>query len=111
MLQAQHTKQPRFSPWAYSLDLILPVARLGQSTSWTPVSDGGWLSLPGWTQRLVWFEEVFGWVAALTLAEGVRLHPETVRQLQTTRPTGAHRALWASVVVLALAVAALALTR
>jgi len=50
-------------------------------------------------------------VAAVTLAEGVRLHPETVRQLQTTRPTGAHRALWTSVVVLALAVAALALTR
>ncbi len=59
---------PRFSPWAYSLDLILPVARLGQSASWTPVSDGGWLSLSGWTQRLVWFEEIFGWVAALTLA-------------------------------------------
>ena len=50
-------------------------------------------------------------VAAVTLAEGVRLHPETVKELQAARPTGAHRALWTSVVVLALAVAALALTR
>jgi hypothetical protein len=58
---------PRFSSLAYSLDLILPVARLGQSNMWTPISDGSWTSLSGWTQRLVWFEEVFGWVAALTL--------------------------------------------
>lgn len=58
---------PQFSPLAYSLDLILPVARLGQSNMWTPISDGSWFSLSGWTQRLVWFEEVFGWVAALTL--------------------------------------------
>ncbi|WP_156824742.1 hypothetical protein [Methylocystis rosea] len=58
---------PRFSSFAYSLDLILPVARLGQSNMWTPISDGSWTSLSGWTQRLVWFEEVFGWVAALTL--------------------------------------------
>ena len=58
---------PRFSPLAYSLDLILPVARLGQSNMWTPISDGSWLSLSGWTQRLVWLEEIFGWVAALTL--------------------------------------------
>jgi hypothetical protein len=58
---------PRFSPFAYSLDLILPVARLGQSNMWTPISDGGWFSLSGWTQRLVWLEEIFGWVAALTL--------------------------------------------
>ena len=50
-------------------------------------------------------------VAAQTLSDGVRLHPETVRQLQATRPTGAHRALWASVVLLAAAVAVLALTR
>jgi hypothetical protein len=53
---------PRFSPWAYSFDLILPVVRLGQSTTWAPTWDAVW------TQRLVWFEEIFGWVAALTLA-------------------------------------------
>lgn len=52
----------RFSPWVYSLDLILPVARLGQSAAWAPTSDAVW------TQRLVWIEEIFGWVAALTLA-------------------------------------------
>lgn len=65
--QALLATYPRFSPLAYSLDLILPVARLGQSNTWTPISDGSWFSLSGWTQRLVWFEEVFGWVAALTL--------------------------------------------
>jgi ubiquinone biosynthesis protein len=49
--------------------------------------------------------------AAAALADGVRLHPETVKQLQAARPTGAHRALWSAVAVLATAVAALALSR
>ncbi|MBM3534714.1 MAG: 2-polyprenylphenol 6-hydroxylase [Alphaproteobacteria bacterium] len=49
--------------------------------------------------------------AAAALGEGVRLHPETVKQLNATRPTGAHRALWAAIVVLGAAVAALALMR
>jgi ubiquinone biosynthesis protein len=49
--------------------------------------------------------------AATVLAEGVRLHPETVKQLNATRPTGTHRALWISIVVLGAAVAALALIR
>lgn len=58
---------PRFSPLAFSLDLILPVARLGQSSMWTPVSDGAWFSISGWTPRVVWIEQICGWVAALTL--------------------------------------------
>ncbi len=43
--EALLTTYPRFSPLAYSLDLILPVARLGQSNMWTPISDGSWFSL------------------------------------------------------------------
>ena len=52
-------------------------------------------------------------IAAGVLVDGVRLHPETVKQLQgvTAPPTGAHRMLWAAVVLLSAAVTALALTR
>ena len=52
-------------------------------------------------------------IATAVLVEGVRLHPETVRQFRDmpARPTGAHRALWAAVILLAAAVAALALAR
>ncbi|MSP50611.1 MAG: 2-polyprenylphenol 6-hydroxylase [Alphaproteobacteria bacterium] len=45
------------------------------------------------------------------LVDGVRLHPETVKQLQAARPTGAHRLLWAAVTALAAGIAALALMR
>jgi hypothetical protein len=55
-----------FSPLAYSADLILPVVSLGQSNDWAPITSGESL---GYATRLaVWFEELFGWVAALTLA-------------------------------------------
>lgn len=65
--EALRAVYPRFSPWAYSLDLILPVVHLGQSNMWAPISDSNWFSLSAWTQRFVWFEEIFGWIAALTL--------------------------------------------
>ncbi|QGM92768.1 hypothetical protein F7D13_01295 [Methylocystis rosea] len=58
---------PRFSAWAYSLDLILPVVHIGQATSWTPITAGDFFSFSHWLRRAIWFEEIFGWVAALTL--------------------------------------------
>jgi hypothetical protein len=58
----------QFNPWAYSLDLILPVVQLGEFAKWTHVSDGSWLTLSGWTGAMIYFEKIFGWVAALTLA-------------------------------------------
>ncbi len=60
--------KPAFNPWAYSLDLILPVVQLGEFTKWSHVSDGSWLTLAGWTGFLIYFEKIFGWIAALTLA-------------------------------------------
>jgi len=57
-----------FNPWAYSLDLILPVVQLGEFAKWIHVSDGSWLTLSGWTGFLIYFEKIFGWIAALTLA-------------------------------------------
>jgi hypothetical protein len=86
---------PAFSPFAYSLDRILPVVSLGQTNSWGPVtslraSDGlspspayaahpdviGTLSALGlgsWDLGSVvrfagWFEVIIGWAAGLTLA-------------------------------------------
>ncbi|MBI1868150.1 MAG: hypothetical protein HYS06_07650 [Methylocystis sp.] len=58
-----------FSALAYSADLILPVVSLSQAKDWTPITEGDpWLSLGYWVRRATWFEEIFGWVAALTLA-------------------------------------------
>lgn len=59
---------PRFNAWAYSLDLILPVVQLGEFTRWNHVWQGNWLSFSGFIQILIYFEKIFGWVAALTLA-------------------------------------------
>lgn len=60
--------KPAFNPWAYSLDLILPVVQLGEFAKWSHVSDGSWRTLAGWTGFLIYFEKIFGWIAALTLA-------------------------------------------
>jgi hypothetical protein len=57
-----------FSSLAYSADLILPVVSLGQSNDWSPITSGDGWSLGYVTRCLVWFEELLGWVAALTLA-------------------------------------------
>jgi hypothetical protein len=57
-----------FNALAYSADLILPVVSLGQSNDWAPITSGDDWSLGYVTRCLVWFAELLGWVAALTLA-------------------------------------------
>lgn len=57
-----------FSPFAYSADLILPVAKLGQNADWTPLTSGDDWNLGYVTRTAVWIEEILGWAAALTLA-------------------------------------------
>jgi hypothetical protein len=57
-----------FNSLAYSADLILPVVSLGQSHDWAPITTGDDWSLGYVTRLAVWGEELFGWVAALTLA-------------------------------------------
>lgn len=57
-----------FSPFAYSADLILPVAKLGQNADWTPLTSGDGWNLGYVTRMAVWIEEILGWAAALTLA-------------------------------------------
>jgi len=57
-----------FSPLAYSADLILPVVSLGQSNDWAPITSGDAWSLGYVTRLAVWFEELLGWIATLTLA-------------------------------------------
>lgn len=55
---------PQFYPAVYSLNVLLPVGKLGQQSAWQPetASWGGWLA-----QMAVWFETLFGWVASLVL--------------------------------------------
>lgn len=85
-----------FSPFAYSLDRILPVVSLGEANAWEPIAPSAppaasaprWLPaflrpafeeiasvfrLQDWSfgsiVRFVgWAEEIFGWIAGLTLA-------------------------------------------
>jgi hypothetical protein len=57
-----------FSPFSYSLDLILPLVNLGQAHDWTPITAGEGWSLGYGVRLATWVEEILGWVAALTLA-------------------------------------------
>lgn len=68
MLANPSLTKTQFNPWAYSLDLILPVVQLGEFAKWAHVSDGSWVTLSGWTGFLIGAEKIFGWIAALTLA-------------------------------------------
>lgn len=73
-LPAEYTT---FSPWAYSLDILLPIVDLGQEKDWGPVittpSPGVWTDLlfnwsPGhWVRLLNWFEILYGWLATSLL--------------------------------------------
>ena len=57
-------------PWAYSLDLLLPLVNLQQDIDWAPIVINGkgeqlW---GGYALRaLLWFEILFGWAASLIL--------------------------------------------
>jgi hypothetical protein len=66
-----------FSPWAYSLDLLLPVVDLGQEKSWgayipSPNEGAADESILNWrwgyfVRFVTWFETLFGWVSSLLL--------------------------------------------
>ena len=68
---------PAFHPFAYSLDLLLPLVDLQQEHRWAAISaapgrarDGGARTNDPWgdAARVVsWLEIVFGWAASLTL--------------------------------------------
>ena len=58
-----------FSPWAYSLDVLLPVVNLRQEDSWGPIIPSpSTVAIPGGLVRFViWVENLFGWVCSLLL--------------------------------------------
>ena len=68
---------PAFHPFAYSLDLLLPLVDLQQEHRWaavsdsrTPASSGDARPVDSWggaTRMLSWLEILFGWAASLTL--------------------------------------------
>jgi hypothetical protein len=61
-----------FSPWLYSLDVILPLVDLQQEKSWSPlvIEDDAktWIWRGVITRWVMWFEILFGWGASLLLA-------------------------------------------
>lgn len=77
-----------FSPFTYSLDLILPVVDLQQEGDWSPMiptPKDNWIcelskfSLKHWTRLVMWFEILFGWIASLLLVavvSGLTKHRE-----------------------------------
>jgi len=66
----------KFSPYAYSLDVILPIVSLKQREDWHPIHrplemDFAGLSAqlpPYFLRGLVWFESIFAWVWTLSLS-------------------------------------------
>jgi hypothetical protein len=65
-----------FSPFAYSLDLILPLVDLQQENDWSPMiptpdkTSAFWTWTPNheyFIRLVIWFEILFGWVASLLL--------------------------------------------
>lgn len=58
-----------FSPWYYSLDVILPVIDLQQEADWAPVvTENGRQKKSGVLLRwLMWFEILAGWLGSLLL--------------------------------------------
>lgn len=65
-----------FSPFAYSLDLILPLVDLQQENDWTPMiptpdnTSAFWTWIPNheyFIRLVMWFEILFGWMASLLL--------------------------------------------
>ena len=60
-----------FSPYLYSLDLVLPLVDLQQDRDWAPIvmgDDGRTFIWPGVFIRFVmWFEILFGWAMSLLL--------------------------------------------
>ena len=78
------TEPTRFHPYIYSVDVMLPVVKLGVAEAWKPTSRGFNLRLPlgvgelsvaeNGTQYVVWLEMVFGWLAGgilLALVSGL----------------------------------------
>jgi hypothetical protein len=66
-----------FSPFAYSLDVMLPFVSLKQREDWQPIYRRMELKFPGcsnyylpeWFLRgLVWFEAIFAWICTLSLS-------------------------------------------
>lgn len=66
-----------FSPFLYSLDLILPLVDLQQEHDWAPMiptPQNTWanelsnlINLKHWTRLVMWFEILFGWMSSLLL--------------------------------------------
>jgi hypothetical protein len=58
-LTAVKAQRPRFEPWLYSIDAVLPVINLGQETAWAPTG----LLFELWYA----FSVVAGWLLGLGL--------------------------------------------
>jgi hypothetical protein len=59
---------PCFTPYIYSLQLLLPVVNLNQTNFWLPNSFSGWgVVLLAYT----WFTIIFGWLLGVALVAGL----------------------------------------
>jgi hypothetical protein len=70
---------PRFSPLVYSIEVLLPLVKLGQQDYWTPAAERGdqyglgiWRNRSGtWLRRYQWIHIIVGWVLAAALVAGL----------------------------------------
>lgn len=56
-----------FSPWWYSLDIILPIVDLQMDKDWGVFIPSEGLTLNHVTRWVIWFEILFGWIYSLIL--------------------------------------------
>jgi hypothetical protein len=57
------TKAPRFNPFVYTLDHLIPIVDLGQRKAYIPVHE--------WQQWLSYGLIILGWILATTIAAGI----------------------------------------
>ena len=60
---AETTRAPRFNPFVYTLDHLLPIVDLGQRRAYVPVQE--------WQQWLSYALIILGWILATTIAAGI----------------------------------------
>jgi len=66
--QPEAQTYPRFSPWIYSLDTLLPVVALEMQQFWIPDENRGWL---GFGVRIyLWMQIGAGWALSLLAVAG-----------------------------------------
>lgn len=65
--QIEASSYPRFNPWMYSLDVLIPVVEIDQKSYWRPDQTKPWGRM---TAAYFYVQSIFGWVLGLLAIAG-----------------------------------------